>query len=113
MSSGDGWVRVAAAHDFDGRDVIGVACEGRRVALYRLADGIFATSDTCPHLGASLSEGCVVEGFIECPQHHALFDIRTGVADGAVTDRPIQTFPTRVEGGEVYVDLAPIEETGR
>jgi nitrite reductase/ring-hydroxylating ferredoxin subunit len=93
--------------------VIGVECGGHRVALYRLADGVFATTDTCPHLGASLSEGCVVEGFIECPHHHALFDIRTGVADGGVTDRPIQTLPTRVERGEVYVDLSPIEEAGR
>ena len=68
------------------RDVIGVECEGRRVALYRLDDGVFATSDVCPHQGASLAQGCVVQGFVECPLHFALFDIRTGEADGGDDD---------------------------
>jgi nitrite reductase/ring-hydroxylating ferredoxin subunit len=37
--------------------------------------------------------------------HYALFDIRTGTADGGVTTTPVQTYPTRVEDGCVYVDM--------
>jgi nitrite reductase/ring-hydroxylating ferredoxin subunit len=102
------WLVAADASDFADRDVIGVTCGEVRLALYKLADGYFATSDTCPHQGGSLSEGCVVEGFIECPLHFALFDIRTGAADGGVTTTPVKTFNTRLDDGQVLVEL----ETG-
>jgi nitrite reductase/ring-hydroxylating ferredoxin subunit len=94
----------------DGRDVVGVETAGRRLALYRLEGECFATSDGCPHAGASLSEGCVVEGYIECPVHRALFDIRTGASDGSVTPRSLATFPVKVEDGDLYVDV-PVQET--
>ena len=90
--------------------MIGVECEGRRLALYRLADGIFASTDTCPHHGSPLSHGCVVDGFIECPVHYALFDIRTGAPDGAVTTNRLRTLAAKVEDGDIYVDLSGLEE---
>jgi len=105
------WTYAAKRSELEGRDVTGVACQGRRVALYRLGDEIFATSDACPHLGASLSDGCVVEGFIECPLHFALFDIRTGAADGGMTTKAVRTLPTKVEHDDIYIDLAGLEET--
>ncbi len=112
--SGEGeasWVRAAALSAFNGNDVLGVVCEGRRLALYRLADGVFASTDSCPHHGARLSEGCVVNGLIECPVHFALFDIRTGAPDGAVTMNRLRTLPAKVEQDDVYVDLSGLEET--
>lgn len=99
------WTFAAPLSQLAGRDVLGVVCEGRRLALYRLGDDYFATTDTCPHAGAAVSEGCVVEGFIECPLHYALFDIRTGAADGGVTTKTLKTFATRVVGDEIHVDL--------
>lgn len=104
------WVRAAARTDLAGLEVLGVRCAGRPVALYALADGIHATSNVCPHMGALLSFGCVVQGYIECPMHHALFDIRTGASDGSVTDRAVETFPVKVEAGDIFVDLPAAEE---
>ena len=103
------WTYAAKRSDLDARNVIGVTCQGRRVALYRLGDDVLATSDTCPHLGASLSQGCIVDGFVECPVHFGLFDIRTGAADGGVTTRAVRTFETKVEHDDIYIDLP--EET--
>jgi nitrite reductase/ring-hydroxylating ferredoxin subunit len=105
------WTRVAALADFGGRQVMGVACGGTRLALYHLADGVFATSDRCPHAGAPLSRGCVVERFIECPVHFSLFDIRTGAADGGTTTTKLRTVPVKVAQDEIYVDLTGFEET--
>jgi len=105
------WTRAATLGGFDGRNVIGVVCGGRRIALYRLPDGIYASTDRCPHHGATLSDGCVVDGLIECPVHYALFDIRTGASDGAVTPNRLVTLPTRIERDDIYVDLSGLEET--
>lgn len=104
------WAYAADRSALAGRDLAPVRCGDRRLVLYALADGIYATDDTCPHQGAPLSEGCVVEGYVECPVHHALFDIRTGAPDGAVTDRPVRTFPVKVEGDGIYVDVPDLEE---
>ena len=99
------WIFAAESAELDQRDVIGVECGARRIALYKLPDGFYATSDACPHLGGSLSEGCVVENYIECPVHFALFDIRTGAADGGITTKSVKTFATKVEDGKIYVNL--------
>ncbi|MEZ5416084.1 MAG: Rieske 2Fe-2S domain-containing protein [Vicinamibacterales bacterium] len=107
------WVRAAARADLAGREVLGVRCEGRPVAIFALADGLHATSNVCPHMGALLSHGCVVQGYVECPMHHALFDIRTGAPDGSVTDRALPTFPVKVEADVVYVELPAAEENAR
>lgn len=99
------WTFAASVGDFRHRDVIGVVRGGRRLALYRLNGEYFATSDVCPHQGAPLSEGCVVDGYIECPLHFALFDIRTGAADGGVTTTSVRTFATRLDGEQIHVEI--------
>ena len=106
------WVRAASRAEFAGREMFSVRCgsDGPRVALYALGDSVYATADRCPHLGASLTHGCVVQGHVECPMHHALFDIRTGVPDGSVTDRPVRTYPVKVDGDDIYVDLPAADQ---
>ncbi len=99
------WAFAANVSALDEREVVAAECGGRRLAIYRVGSAYFATSDTCPHQGGLLSDGCVVDGFIECPVHFALFDIRTGAADGSVTASAVRTFPARVENGEIHVDL--------
>lgn len=104
------WVRAAGRVEFAGKSMLGRRVAGHRLALFALDDGFYATNDSCPHLGALLSYGCVVEGsHVECPMHHALFDIRTGASDGSVTERNVRTFAVKVEGDDVYVDLPEAE----
>lgn len=45
-----------------------------------ISDGLpFAVSNRCRHLFASLGKGHVSEnGCLECPAHHAQFDVTTG-----------------------------------
>ena len=107
------WALAALQSALEGHDIIGVDVNGRRLAVYRIDDEFFATSDECPHAGGSLSGGCIVEGYVECPVHCALFDIRTGASDGSLTARAVQTFAVKVEGGAIYVDLPAVEETTR
>lgn len=99
------WHPVAETADFAQSPVIGRDCAGRRLALYRLAGRYYATADTCTHAGARLSEGEVVEGFIECPAHYGLFEIATGTAQGAPVCRDLATYPVRVAGSRIEVEI--------
>ncbi len=99
------WVHVADLADFAGRNVIGVEHGERKLAIYRLEDGVYATTDICPHAAARLSGGEVVEGYIECPGHYALFDIRTGASGGGLATGDLTTYPVRVDGTAIHVLL--------
>jgi nitrite reductase/ring-hydroxylating ferredoxin subunit len=52
---------------------------GPRTVEVRWPDRVVTVASRCPHRGAPLVEGTVVEGrFLECPWHGATFDLRTG-----------------------------------
>jgi nitrite reductase/ring-hydroxylating ferredoxin subunit len=48
------------------------------IVVVRLGTEVFAIEDACNHAGASLAEGDVREGCIECPLHRYAFSLRTG-----------------------------------
>ncbi len=99
------WRPLADLADFAERNVIGVEHGARKLAIYRLEDGVYATTDLCPHAAARLSAGEVVEGYIECPGHYALFDIRTGQSGGGLATGDLITYPARLDGTKIYVLL--------
>jgi nitrite reductase (NADH) small subunit/3-phenylpropionate/trans-cinnamate dioxygenase ferredoxin subunit len=79
-----------------------VAVGGKLVAVFLAGGRYLAIDDTCPHMGASLSGGCVEDGVVTCPWHAWRFRL----TDGAWADNPrikIGCYPVRVEGDEVLV----------
>jgi len=100
------WVAACMAEDVDIEDVIGFRHEDRDYAVYRTAEGEFFTTDGhCTHERTLLCDGLVMGHVIECPKHNGRFDIRTGKAIRAPVLKDIQTFPTKVEDGTVFVLL--------
>ena len=79
---------------------------GVHVALFRLDDGFHALHDLCPHGHARLSEGYVEDGCVECPLHQGLVHIPTGAPRTAPISQPTRTFPVRVNGARVEVEVA-------
>lgn len=76
------------------------------VAVFRTADDqVFALDDRCPHKGGPLSEGIVHGTSVTCPLHNWVFDMATGVAQGA-DDGRINTYPVRVANGRIMLDAA-------
>ncbi|MEU4650123.1 non-heme iron oxygenase ferredoxin subunit [Nocardia fluminea] len=76
-------IRVAALEDIPvgegiaiGKSVTGTEDD---IALLRDDDGsVYALDDTCPHEIASLAEGWVEDGFVECPMHSSKFCLKSG-----------------------------------
>ena len=42
---------------------------------------------------------------IECPKHNSTFDYRTGEALRAPACVNLRTYPVKVDGGQVYLEL--------
>jgi nitrite reductase/ring-hydroxylating ferredoxin subunit len=73
--------------------------------VIRVDDEVFAIYDVCSHEEVSLSEGEVDGCTIECWLHGSRFDLRTGKPSGPPATDPVPTYPVRVEGDDVLVDV--------
>ena len=106
-TSGGSWVRACATDDIEPEDVIRFDHGGRTYAIYRSPDDeYYATDGICTHEHAVLADGLVLDNIIECPKHNGRFDYRTGQAKGAPVCVNLRTFPVKVEGGAVFIDIA-------
>jgi nitrite reductase (NADH) small subunit/3-phenylpropionate/trans-cinnamate dioxygenase ferredoxin subunit len=98
------FVSVCRAEDVPEQEGRMVQVHGKLIAVFRYGGQYFAIDDTCPHMGASLSEGYVENGIVTCPWHAWRFRL----ADGAWADSPrikIGCYPVRIENGEVQVHV--------
>ncbi|MEZ5906139.1 MAG: MocE family 2Fe-2S type ferredoxin [Geminicoccaceae bacterium] len=79
---------------------------GRTYAVYRSADDAwYATDGLCTHEQVHLADGFVMDHIIECPKHNGRFDYRTGEPRGAPVCVALRTYPAKVEGGRILVDI--------
>ena len=102
----DGFVRVCSVDDLPAVGAVQVEVAGERAAIVRDSAGdIHAIDDTCSHANVSLSEGDVEDGAIECWRHGSRFDLRSGTVLNPPAVEPVPVYPTRVDGGQVYVDV--------
>ena len=100
------WVEACNADDIEREDVIRFDHGGRTFAVYRSPDDeYFATDGICTHEHAHLSDGLVMDNIIECPKHNGRFDYKTGEAKGAPVCVDLRTYPVKVEGGKVLIDV--------
>jgi len=79
-----------------------------RLAAARSGTTIFVLEDRCSHDDGELGEGRLIlngNAEIECPRHGARFDMATGAQTRMPAVSPIESFPVRVDGDDVYVDL--------
>lgn len=103
--------RVATTADLTDETALRVEVDGVPVCLARSQGKIFAVNDVCTHGQVSLSEGDVEDGFVECWLHGSRFDLRTGQPTGLPANRPVATYPVRIEGEDVFVDVSVEVET--
>ena len=82
-----------------------IQVNGTAVVLVKIADEVFAVSDTCTHEDAQLAGGFIEDCSIECPRHGAMFDLKTGKALTLPAIAPLNTFPIRVEGSAVLIGV--------
>jgi 3-phenylpropionate/trans-cinnamate dioxygenase ferredoxin subunit len=100
------WIDACATDDIDEEDLIRFDHAGATYAIYHGVDGKFyATEGLCSHEQVHLCDGLVMGNLIECPKHNGQFDYRTGEAKRAPVCINLRTFPVRVEGDRVLIEL--------
>jgi nitrite reductase/ring-hydroxylating ferredoxin subunit len=82
-----------------------VELHGVAMALSRVGEAVHACRDVCAHRGAPLSEGKLSGARLTCPWHGWMYDVRTGQCTFPPRGAAVPTYPVRVDGDEVWVDL--------
>lgn len=106
MSEGSArYVRVGRTGDVpEGRPEV-FDVEERKIAVYRLDDGFYAIDDICTHDGGPLAEGEIEGDQVICPRHGARFSIKTGAALTFPAVTPVECYPIRVEGDDLFIGI--------
>ncbi len=99
------WVEVAALDDIDDEDVMRFDHGGHTFAVYRMAGKAYASDGLCTHEQVHLADGLVMDHVIECPKHNGRFDIRDGRALCAPVCVNLKTYPAKVEGGVIFIEV--------
>ena len=99
------WIEVCALDDLDDEDVVRFDYAGQTYALYRYNDKVYTSQGLCTHERVHLADGLVMKHVIECPKHNGRFDIRDGKALGAPVCVNLKTYPAKVEGGRILIQI--------
>ncbi|PJF39880.1 MAG: non-heme iron oxygenase ferredoxin subunit [Chloroflexi bacterium] len=85
------------------RLVVGV---GRKwIAIFNVDGTYYAIADVCTHDDGPLAEGELHDCVITCPRHGAEFDIKTGKVLKAPAMVDVPTYPVRVEGEDIQIEV--------
>jgi 3-phenylpropionate/trans-cinnamate dioxygenase ferredoxin subunit len=114
---------IGAIADFVPGKPYRVEVAGQALAVVRKGDRFYALRDRCLHQGARLSNGRVggtplpckpgeaigygrTGEILTCPWHGWEYDVCTGRSLANPEKVRVRTYPVRVEGGRVLVDLS-------
>jgi nitrite reductase/ring-hydroxylating ferredoxin subunit len=102
------WYPIALAREVPLGGLVGVDFLGTRVVAYRDAEGQPVVQDAyCPHLGADLSQGEIIEGYVRCPFHHWSFGangpcVHIPTGDKIPRGASLATYPTAEAWGLIW-----------
>jgi nitrite reductase/ring-hydroxylating ferredoxin subunit len=98
------WVRACGVDDVEPGETTVLAVDPP-IAVYNIDGAFFATQDTCTHERWSLADGYLDGDVIECTLHMARFCVRTGRVLCLPAFESLRTYPVRVDGDDVLVDV--------
>jgi nitrite reductase (NADH) large subunit len=113
------WVRVASTRDFPRDGGLAVKYGDAQIAVFNFASRgeWYATQNMCPHReDMVLARGIIGDQGgkpkVACPLHKKTFALESGECLSGEAYR-IATFPVRVAGDDVFVELPPAAELAR
>ncbi|MER6077382.1 bifunctional 3-phenylpropionate/cinnamic acid dioxygenase ferredoxin subunit [Streptomyces sp. NPDC001833] len=107
MSTTSTGIRVAEVGDIEDGEALqvpaGTTDHGDTIAVFHDGDTYYALDDTCSHGQASLSEGWIENGEVECPLHSARFCLKSGEPQCMPATVAVRTHRVEVRDGGVWL----------
>lgn len=98
------WVKVAGVDDVKPGESKVVEAAGQPIGLFNVGGTFHAIFNTCAHRGGPLGEGMLTDAIVTCPWHGWEYDVTTGACVGRDTIK-LKTYPTKVEGLDIFVEV--------
>jgi 3-phenylpropionate/trans-cinnamate dioxygenase ferredoxin subunit len=98
-----GYIPVAAVEEIPPGTAKLVHVGDYKVAVFNVDGTFHAIDDVCTHEEASLAAGPIYGDIVACPKHGSRFHIPTGRVLSLPAVVPVDTYPIKVEGGQVWV----------
>ncbi|MDO0911420.1 bifunctional 3-phenylpropionate/cinnamic acid dioxygenase ferredoxin subunit [Streptomyces sp. DT2A-34] len=100
-------IRVAADGDIEDGEALKVPVEttghGDAIAVFHDGGAYYALDDTCSHGQASLAEGWIEGGEVECPLHSARFCLKSGEPQCMPATVAARTHRVEVREGGIWL----------
>ncbi|WP_329259832.1 Rieske 2Fe-2S domain-containing protein [Actinoallomurus sp. NBC_01490] len=100
-----GLVRVCADGDLADGEIRRI--DGLPAVLCRTRGGLYALGLRCPHAGALLVKGTIVDDCLECPLHGGRFALDGGAVRSGPPRHGVPVYDVLVRDGLVYVSRRP------
>jgi nitrite reductase/ring-hydroxylating ferredoxin subunit len=77
--------------------------KNKRIVLAKTEERYFAFEDSCPHRGASLADGSLMCGMVQCPWHGSQFNVASGELKNGPAKQGIKTYAVKEKNGKVML----------
>lgn len=99
------WISVCDKSEITEDEPKALEVNGTKIGIFFVEEHYYAIENVCPHAFALLTEGFIEDQTVECPLHEAIFDIPTGELQSGPGCRNLCTYPVRIEGQDVQIDI--------
>ena len=98
------WSRVCAVADVPSGEATTLEVDPP-IAVFNVDGEFHAIDDTCTHDTYSLADSYIDGCEVECALHFARFDLKTGAALCLPATLGVRTYPVKIDGDDVFVDV--------
>jgi 3-phenylpropionate/trans-cinnamate dioxygenase ferredoxin component len=84
---------------------LAVNVSGESILVVNYGGTFYAVSNICTHEHVELVDGFLIDDSIVCPAHLSQFRLETGEVLSPPALIPLKTYRTKVDVGEVFVEL--------
>jgi nitrite reductase (NADH) small subunit len=95
---------VASINDFIPGKGLKVKIKKQTLALFKHKEILYAIQNKCPHQGADLADGYIMNNKIYCSLHHWAFNLPEG-SYAFNPEMQLKTYDTKIENGMICIGL--------
>lgn len=99
----ENFIEICDVGDVKDRETLRLELDDVVMTIAKYDGTFYAFQEFCTHRFGPLSEGCLLDGQIQCPWHNSRFDLRTGKVVQGPAKLDLKTFAVRVHEGKIFI----------